>query len=65
MRADVLLLLRAFAAGRVRTAPLVTDDLKPEQAAETFRRLAEGDASMLGAVFHWEKSWEKNREGKR
>ena len=65
MRADVSLLLRAFAAGRVRTAPLVTDDLKPEQAAETFRRLAEGDASMLGAVFHWKKNWEKNREGKR
>lgn len=65
MRADVSLLLRAFAAGRVRTALLVTDDLKPEQAAETFRRLAEGDASMLGAVFHWKKNWEKNREGKR
>lgn len=53
MRDDMAMLLRYFSAGRIKTRPLISERAKPSQAPELYKRLTEGDPSMLGTVFLW------------
>lgn len=53
MREDMALLLRLFSAGRIQTAPLITETAAPEDAPAIFARLAKGDPEMLGVIFNW------------
>lgn len=38
---------------KVRVSSLVTHRFQPEQASEVYRRLADGESGLVGAVFEW------------
>ena len=47
------LLLRLFAAGRIRTESLVDKVASPVDAPAIFERIARGDPELLGVIFDW------------
>ena len=50
---DYMLLFDLFRQGRVRTTGLVSDVVKPEQAQDTYSRLATEGSSMGAVLFDW------------
>lgn len=50
---DYRTLLRLFAAGRLKTAPMISEIVSPEEAPRVYRRLAKDASAPLGIVFDW------------
>ena len=50
---DYLMLFQLFRQGRITTTGLVTEVVGPEQAQETYSRLAQNGPSMGGVLFDW------------
>ena len=53
MQDDFRTLLALLAAGRLHVSPMVSEQVKPEQAPDVYRRLCEAAPSPLGVVFDW------------
>ena len=53
MREDMALLLRLFAAGRIRPESLINGIASPADAPAIFDRLADGNPDLLGTIFDW------------
>jgi len=54
-------ILRFLADGRLRVDGLVTDQNLPSEAELFYRRLAQGERAMLGAIFRWDRLPESQR----
>jgi threonine dehydrogenase-like Zn-dependent dehydrogenase len=50
---DCRAILRLLSAGRIRTRPVISRTVSPEDAPSVYRELAESKAFPLGTVFDW------------
>jgi threonine dehydrogenase-like Zn-dependent dehydrogenase len=45
--------LLLLAAGRMRTRPLISEQVRPDAAPSVYRRLMDREPDLLGVVFRW------------
>ena len=57
---DMTLLLRLLAAGRLRTRPLISEQVSPDAAPTIYRRLIDREPDLLGVVFRWQDAGTKS-----